>query len=111
MLIADETFTAIPFTFTDFVDTSSPYFTVKLLGQTKIHNDLIDLVDSQRPYHRPIYSLGPMESDILKTYFDTNLTICNGFIKHFKLVTDAPKGQTFYRCRYLHQLTPVDSLK
>lgn len=65
LLLADETFTAIPFTLTDSVDTSSTYVAVKLLGHTKIHNDMIDLIDSQWPYYRPIYSPGPMESEDL----------------------------------------------
>lgn len=72
---------------TDFVIPLLPTLQSSFLGIQKF-SDLIDSVDSQRPSYRSTYSLGPMELDTLKTYFDTNLT--NGFTKPFKLVTDDP---------------------
>ena len=40
------------------------------------------LVDSQQPPYGPIYSLGPIELEILKAYIETNLA--NGFMRPSK---------------------------
>ena len=47
----------------------------------------IKLEEGKQPLFRPIYSLGPIELEILKTYIKTNLV--NGFIRPFKSFTGA----------------------
>ena len=47
----------------------------------------IELEKGKQPPYGPIYSLGPVEFEILKTYIETNLG--NGFIWASKLSVDA----------------------
>ena len=49
---------------------------------TEINTHAIDLKKSKQPPYGPIYSLGSIELEILKTYIKTNLA--NGFICPFK---------------------------
>ena len=44
--------------------------------------------DGKQPPYRPIYSLGPVELEILKTYIKTHLK--TGFIRPSKSPADAP---------------------
>ena len=48
----------------------------------------IKLEESKQPPFRPIYSLGPVELETLKTYIETNLA--NGFIRPSKSPVRAP---------------------
>ena len=68
--------------YTDFVDIFSPKMVAKLLEYMKINNHTIELINNQQPLYSPIYSLGPVELEILKVYIKNNLA--NGFIRPFK---------------------------
>ena len=48
----------------------------------------IELEEGKQPPFRPIYSLGPVELETLKTYIKTNLV--NGFIRPSKCPAGAP---------------------
>ena len=48
----------------------------------------IELEEGKQPLFGPIYSLGPVELEILKTYIETNLA--NGFIRPSKSSAGAP---------------------
>ena len=50
----------------------------ELLEHTEINTHTIDLEEGKQLPYGPIYSLGPLELEILKTYIKTNLA--NGFI-------------------------------
>ena len=52
------------------------------LEQTGINEHIIKLEEGKQPSYGPIYSLGPVEFKILKTYIETNLA--NGFIRASK---------------------------
>ena len=47
-----------------------------------MNEHIIKLEEGKQPPFRPIYSLGPVELETLKTYIKTNLA--NGFIRPFK---------------------------
>ena len=53
-----------------------------LLEQTGANQPAIELEEGKQPPYRPIYSLGLVELETLKTYIDTNLS--NGFIQALK---------------------------
>ena len=56
------------------------------------HNNInehpIDLVDNKQPFYGPIYSLGPVELETLKTYIE--IILANGFIRPSQLPAIAP---------------------
>ena len=54
---------------------------------TGFNNYAIKLKNGKQPTYEPIYSLGPVELEILKTYIETNLA--NGFIRPLKSLADA----------------------
>ncbi len=74
--------------YTDFADVFSPKFGVEIPVYTRINNHAIELVDDQQFLYGPIYSLEPVELEILKTYIKNNLA--NGFIKPSKSPVGAP---------------------
>ena len=49
---------------------------------TEINDHTIKLVDDWQPPYGVIYSLGPIELEMLKVYIENNLA--NGFIRPFK---------------------------
>ena len=55
---------------------------MELLDNTGINEHAIELEESKQPPFRPIYSLGPVELEMLKTYIKTDLA--NGFIRPSK---------------------------
>ena len=55
---------------------------------TEINTHAIELEEGKQPPYRPIYSLGPVELETLKTYIETNLA--NGFIRFSKSLAGAP---------------------
>lgn len=61
---------------------------IKLLEHFKINNHFINLKKSKQPVYSPIYSLGPIQLKISKTYIKTNFV--NGFIKSLKLLAVIP---------------------
>ena len=54
----------------------------------EINDHAIELVDDWQPLYGPIYSLSPMELEILKTYIKNNLA--NGFIRPSKSSAGVP---------------------
>ena len=69
---------------------------------TKINIHAIDPEKSKQPLYGPIYSLGPMELEILKTYIEINLANC--FICHLKspastlILIDKKPDRSFWLC-------------
>ncbi len=66
----------------------SPKLAAKLSEYTGINDHAIELVDDRQPPYGPIYSLGPIELEILKAYIENNFV--NGFIRPSKSPTGAP---------------------
>ena len=87
-LVANEAPTLISTEYSDFTDIFSPKLALKLLEHTRINDYAIKLVDNQQPPYGPLYSLGLVELETLKTYIKTNLA--NGFIKLSKFPARAP---------------------
>ena len=61
---------------------------MELPKNTRINEHAIKLEESKQPLFKSIYSLGPVELEILKTYIETNLA--NGFICLSKSPARAP---------------------
>ena len=74
--------------YSDYSDIFSAENAAKLLENTGINEHTIELEESKQPFFRPIYSLGPMELETLKTYIKNNLV--NGFIRPSKSLAGAP---------------------
>ncbi len=72
----------------DYTDVFLKDSAAELLKQTDLNEHAIDLIESKQPLYRFIYSLGPVELKILKTYIETNLA--NSFIRPFKSPAEAP---------------------
>ena len=81
-LIAKKAFTKILAKYTNFADVFSPELAFKLLEYIGINNHTIKLVKGQQLFYRTIYSLGPVELEILKANIDINLA--NRFIRKSK---------------------------
>ena len=82
-MIAKEAPTKVPAEYSDFADIFSPDLASELPEHTGINDHAIELVDGcQQPPYNPIYSLRPVEMEILKAYIKTNLA--NGFIRPSK---------------------------
>ena len=88
-LIAEEAPTNVPAEYSDFANVFSPDLASELLKHTGINNHAIELVEGcqQLPYEL-IYSLKPVELEILKAYIETNLA--NRFIRPLKSPTGTP---------------------
>ena len=69
----------IPDEYSDFTDVFSKKKALVLPERTEFNEHAIDLEDDKQPPYGPIYSLGPMELETLKTYFETYLK--TGFIR------------------------------
>ena len=78
-LIAEKAPTKILNEYLDFVDVFSPDLTSELPKYTEINTHTIDVEKSKQLPYSPIYSLGPIELETLKTYIEINLA--NGFIR------------------------------
>ena len=63
--------------YTDFADVFLEKLANILSKQTGVNKYAIKLEKDKQPPYGPIYSLGPVELKIFKTYIKTNLT--NGF--------------------------------
>ena len=77
-LIADKALVIIPAEYLDFKNVFFKESTAVLPEYIEINTHAIELEKGKQPPYGPIYSLGPMELDTLKTYIKTNLV--NGFI-------------------------------
>ena len=78
----------IPDEYSDFADVFSEAKALVLPERTELNEHAIDLEDGKQPPYGPIYSLGPVELETLKTYIKTHLK--TGFIRPFKSPSGAP---------------------
>ena len=78
-LIVEETSIKVFNKYIDFADMFFSDLASKLLKHTEINDNAIELVDNQQLPYKPIYSLEPVELEILKAYIETNLA--NEFIR------------------------------
>ena len=74
--------------YSDFTNVFSEEKALVLPERTELNEHAINLKDDKQPPYRPIYSLGPVELEILKTYIETYLK--TGFIQPFKSPESAP---------------------
>ena len=88
ILVTNEAPTWIFIEYSDFIDIFFPELASELSEHTGINDHAIELVNDQQSPYGPIYSLGPVELKILKTYIKTNLA--NGFIRPSKSPAKAP---------------------
>ena len=86
--VANEALISIPTEYSNFADVFSLELASELPKHTGINDHAIKLVDDQQPSYGPIYSLGPVESETLKMYIETNLA--NSFIRSSKSLAKAP---------------------
>ena len=87
-LIFDEAPTKIPAEYSDYSNVFSVENVAELPENTGINEHAIKLEDGKQPPFDPIYSLGPVELETLKTYIKTNLA--NSFIRPSKSPAGAP---------------------
>ena len=85
-LIAEEV--KFPTDYSDFSDVFSKEKALVLPEIIDLNQHAIELQKGQQPPYKPIYSLGPVELETLKTYIETNLA--NGFIWPLKSSAGAP---------------------
>ena len=74
--------------YSDFADVFSEEKTLVLPERTEFNEHAIDLKDGKQPPYGPIYSLGLVELETLKTYIETHLK--TGFIQPSKSPAGAP---------------------
>ena len=73
--------------YSNFSNVFSSDSAAELLKQTKINDYPINLLDNKQSFYGPIYSLGPVELEMLKTYIEANLV--SSFIRLFKSFANA----------------------
>lgn len=73
LLKAEKALISVPAKYLDFTDIFSKKLVIVLSDYTKINTYTINLEKDKQPSYRPIYSLGWMELDTLKTYIKINL--------------------------------------
>ena len=104
--------TGIPAEYSDFSNVFSSDSVAELPEHTEINDHFINLLNNKQPPYSPIYSLGPLELEMLKTYIKAKLA--SGFIKPSKSPASAPilfirkKNGSLYLCinyRELNKLT------
>ena len=88
LLKANEAFTTVSTKYFDYTDVFLSELAAKLPEHIGINDHAIKLEDGKQPLYSPIYSLGPVELETLKTYIETNLA--NGFIRPSKSPAEAP---------------------
>ena len=77
----------IPEEYSDFTDVFSEEKALVLPERTESNQHAIELEEGKQPPYGPIYSLGPVELETLKTYIETHLK--TGFIQPSKSPTGA----------------------
>ena len=77
MLTSEEN--GIPAEYSHFSNVFSSDSAAELPEYIRINDHPINLLDDKQPPYGPIYSLGPVELETLKTYIKANLAI--GFIR------------------------------
>ena len=86
MLMSEET--GIHAEYSDFSDVFSLDSTAELSEHNGINNHPINLLENKQAHYSPIYSLGPVELEILKTYIKANLA--SSFIRPPKSPSSTP---------------------
>ena len=86
-LLFDKAFTVILAEYSDDSNVFSAENATELLEYIRLNNHTIKLEEGKQPPFGPIYSLGPVELETLKTYIKTNLA--NGFIWSSKSLAEA----------------------
>ena len=86
-LIPNKAPTKVPPKYADYADIFLFDLKMELLKKTSINEHGIKLQDGKQPPYRPIYDLGPMEEETLKTYIETHLK--SGFIRPSKSPSSA----------------------
>ena len=74
--------------YSDFVNIFSEEKALVLLERIEFNQHAIELEEGKQPTYEPIYSLGPVELETLKTYIETHLK--TGFIWLSKSSSSAP---------------------
>ena len=87
-LLFNEAPTEVPAEYSDYSDIFLAENVAELPENTGINEYAIELEEGKQPPFGPIYSLGPVELETLKTYIETNLA--NGFIRPSKSLAGAP---------------------
>ena len=80
--------TEVPAEYSDYSNVFSAKNAAKLPENTGMNEHAIELEEGKQPSFRPIYSLGLVELETLKTYIETNLA--NSFIWLSKSLAGAP---------------------
>ena len=86
----------------DYNNVSSMEYIAELPKNIRMNEHIIKLEKGKQSLFGPIYSLGPVELETLKTYIETN--IANDFIRPLKSFTRAPilfdrkPDRSFYFC-------------
>ena len=78
----------IPDKYSDFTNVFSEKKTLVLPERTELNEHAINLENGKQPPYGPIYSLGSVELETLKTYIKTYLK--TGFIRPSKSLVGAP---------------------
>ena len=78
----------IPDEYSDFVNVFSEKRALVLSERTNLNEHAIKLKGNKQLHYGPIYSLGPVELETLKTYIETYLK--PGFMRPSKFLTGAP---------------------
>ena len=87
-LLFDEAPTKVPAEYSDYSNVFSAENAAELPENTGMNEHAIKLEEGKQSPFGPIYSLGPVELETLKTYIETNLA--NGFIQPSKFPAGAP---------------------
>ena len=87
-LLFDKAPTKVLAEYSDYSDVFSVENAAELPENTGINEHAIELEEGKQPPFGPIYSLGPVELETLKTYIETNLA--NGFIRPSKSPAKVP---------------------
>ena len=87
-LITEKALIKVLAKYLDFADKLSLDLMSELPEHIRINNHTIELVNGQQPPYGHIYSLGPVELEIIKAYIKTNLA--NRFIRPSKSHASAP---------------------
>ena len=87
-LLFDKAPTEVPAEYSNYSNVFLVENVAELPENTGMNKYAIELKEGKQPSFGPIYSLGPVEWETLKTYIETNLA--NGFIRPSKSPTGAP---------------------
>ena len=83
----DKALTKVFSEYVNFTAIFLPNLAIELSKYIKINDCAFELVDDWEPPYGSIYSLGPVELEMLKTYIENNLA--NSFVKTSKSLAEA----------------------